>query len=237
LLQKVTTGLKRRNSLGQSDASGNESTVPRKKKKLDPASVSASSLTAKLQARRNDLSEASGTESSRRKGSDAKQKKKKPATGGTGAKGSLSSRANVLGGAGSGSESESVRRGLPIGIRSGVASPATGSRAASPAVGGKSGSRSGSPAGRASPAVGTPGTFSFLELRGLFTNKQLGAGNFPTEEEVMAAIPPDGVDLPILTKGFKSRIPASKEGQAQFIALVRRVSHFDKETKRLYRKK
>jgi hypothetical protein len=57
---------------------------------------------------------------------------------------------------------------------------------------------------------------------------------FPSEAEIIATIPPEGIDLTALVKKFRARIPEG--GHAQFIGLVRRISQFNKVTKKLYRK-
>jgi transcription initiation factor TFIIF subunit alpha len=166
------SGLKRPGSPDLSEASGNESTTLRKKKKLDNGSgVSASNLSAKLLNRRaGEESGASGTESSRKKTSDASRLNKKLPLG-QGAAARMLGASGRAGSAGSGSESESVKRSRLLRTtgtiagpsRSGGASPAHESRSGSPPTGsqgqaGKSGSRSGSPAAVA------PGKFVSIHL-------------------------------------------------------------------------
>lgn len=56
------------------------------------------------------------------------------------------------------------------------------------------------------------------------------ASNFPTVEDVRAAIPPDGIELKSLVSMFKSRV-ASRSGD--FISLVKLVGKQDPTTKKI----
>lgn len=58
------------------------------------------------------------------------------------------------------------------------------------------------------------------------------SGPFPTEEEVRAAIPPEGIDISTLSNQFKGRV--SGEQRKEFIALVRNVALM--KNKMLFRK-
>jgi hypothetical protein len=56
----------------------------------------------------------------------------------------------------------------------------------------------------------------------------------PSEEEIVAAIPVDGIDIAGLINAFRNRLPKAR--QKEFISLVRRVTDFNFTTKRIHRK-
>jgi transcription initiation factor TFIIF subunit alpha len=226
----AAAGVKRAGSPLQSDASGNEAT--RKKPKL--AIVSRPRSTAASP----DASGASGTES----GAAAKKRTKAKGVAAAAAaapRGATS--LSVRGGAGSGSDSDvrSVRLGGAGGKKGKskagtAASSARGtpaaSRAQSPAAGapGKA-SRSASPAASALPRKFFPGVFAESSA-----DKLCVAVNLPSEEEIVAAIPVDGIDIAGLINAFRNRLPKAR--QKEFISLVRRVTDFNFTTKRIHRK-
>lgn len=141
-------------------------------------------------------------------------------------------RNNAHGGAGSGSdidpaagsgaeltESGKIKKlklNPPTGSRGGTPQ-AQGSRAASPMAGRLPGSRASSPEGavKRQARVSTPLS---------------GNPTFPTAAEIHAAIPAAGIFSGDLLKIFRPRIG---ENHRKFIAMVRDVSNYDKETKML----
>jgi hypothetical protein len=56
----------------------------------------------------------------------------------------------------------------------------------------------------------------------------------PSEEEIVAAIPVDGIDIQGLINAIGNRVPKAR--QKEFISLVRRVTDFNFTTKRIHRK-
>ncbi|GAM84141.1 hypothetical protein ANO11243_021340 [Dothideomycetidae sp. 11243] len=158
------------------------------------------------------LSEASGSESSRKriKKEGANGQISRPMSPSVpGAKGpmspaSLARRRAAGAGSGSDTEASGTERSRPK-IR------ITASRDASPTTSAP-GSRAGSPiprsAGTSMPSPSTAGTTS---------------PSLPSADMVRAAIPPQGIMVTDLIRKFKGQIPRGQEGNAAFIALVRRV--------------
>jgi hypothetical protein len=56
----------------------------------------------------------------------------------------------------------------------------------------------------------------------------------PSEEEILAAIPLEGIDIAGLSNAFRNKVP--KSWQKEFIGLVGRVTNFDLATKRISRR-
>lgn len=88
----------------------------------------------------------------------------------------------------------------------------SGSRAGSPVGRSFSGSRASSPTGRSTPIPTQP---------------------FPTPAEIHAAIPATGIQSSDLLRKFRPRIGDSKENHRRFIAIVKDVSVYIKETRLL----
>jgi hypothetical protein len=60
------------------------------------------------------------------------------------------------------------------------------------------------------------------------------AEQLPSEEEIIAAIPLEGIDIAGLSNAFRNKVPKAR--QKEFISLVRRVTNFDIATKRITRR-
>jgi hypothetical protein len=62
----------------------------------------------------------------------------------------------------------------------------------------------------------------------------VGTEQLPSEEEIIAAVPLVGIDVPGLIDAFRNKVPKAR--QMEFINLVRRVTNFDTATKRITRR-
>ncbi|KAK3060600.1 hypothetical protein LTS18_008181 [Coniosporium uncinatum] len=122
--------------------------------------------------------------------------------------------------AGSGSDTETDRKGTKLKLRMSPNASPTGSRPGSPAVGvsTNNGSRAGSP--------GAPGA---LERKGS-TKPAAATGDPPTADDIRNAIPPSGIELKSLLDMFRGRIG---NNQQHFIQLVKTNSSYDKSSRRL----
>ncbi|KAK2760540.1 hypothetical protein FQN53_007853 [Emmonsiellopsis sp. PD_33] len=221
-------------------------------KHTDPLNKKASTLSARKRPGSPNLSEASGTDTSRNKKPKNKHatpqpgsRPMSPAPGGAAGK----KRARNAGaGSGSGSDAEraagsagemsdattatattakKLKLNLP-GVRSNAGTP-RGSRAGSPAVPGARTATSPDPNARAStPRTSTPSASTGAGAGGV----QLPP-TFPTPAEIHAAIPATGIASAELLKIFRPRIGGDKEIHKRFIAIVRDVSVYGKEDRML----
>ena len=66
----------------------------------------------------------------------------------------------------------------------------------------------------------------------LIVNSAEGSGPPVTVEQLRAAIPPEGINIHVLTNIFKDRV-GTGERRAQFTAMLRATTDYDKGTKLL----
>ncbi|KKZ61084.1 hypothetical protein EMCG_04280 [[Emmonsia] crescens] len=220
-------------------------------KHTDPLSKKATSRAARKRAGSPNLSEASGTDTSRKKPkskhADAQPESRPMSPGPSGqrkpgAAGDQASKKrgrNGPAGSGSGSDGE---RGAGSGGEMSDSTTAGAKKLKLNPPGLKSktgtprGSRAGSPAGvlptRTGPGSGanSPGPQTRTSTPGPTTTSNL---TFPTPSEIHSAIPSTGIASAELLKIFRPRIGDSKENHRKFIAIVRDVSIYGKEDKLL----
>ncbi|PGG97297.1 transcription initiation factor TFIIF subunit alpha [Blastomyces parvus] len=220
-------------------------------KHTDPLSKKAASRAARKRPGSPNLSEASGTDTSRKKPKskhgDVQPGSRPMSPGPSGQRkpgvpadqaGKKRSR-NGPAGYGSGSDGE---RGVGSAAEMSD-STTTGAKKLKPnppgvlsRTGTPRGSRAGSPAGHLPPRTGpgsgvnSPAPPTRTSTPGLPSSANLA---FPTASEIHSAIPPTGIASAELLKIFRPRIGDSKENHRKFIAIVRDVSIYGKEDKLL----
>lgn len=150
----------------------------------------------------------------------------------------------VRSGFGSGSDSEGgmrVKKKLANRIAGSADGTPRGSRAGSPAVGAsqsRTASRAGSPSAPGNRAAGEFEPHVKLVRHTAYpipaTPAPGAATPLPDQEEILRAIPENGITLGALTAQFKARVHQTKI--QDFIALVRSLTRFDKETKTVRRR-
>ncbi|KAF2761105.1 hypothetical protein EJ05DRAFT_473665 [Pseudovirgaria hyperparasitica] len=143
-------------------------------------------------------------------------------------------KSKLRGGAGSGSDSDMTEGGRKQKLKLRLSPPGTpgGSRAGSPAVVG--GSTAGSAvlsAGGTNRMQGTSPASGTATPTGVSS----AATGRPPPEEVVAAIPPEGLTMSQLMRIFKPRL-RTPEDKAEFSRSLRPFVRLDKDTKMLYRK-
>ncbi|CAI7661383.1 unnamed protein product [Penicillium pancosmium] len=223
-----------KNQQKDSASSKGNNTPSGRPKHTDPLKKSA---TSRKRLGSPNGSDASGTDTSRKKAKNkhasshpTPQPTSRPISPTAAAAGKKRVRNIPLGGSGSGSDvdmagsgaemSESgkpkkLKLSLPGQSRTGTP---VGSRAGSPIAGGRSfsGSRASSPEGARGRSTPIPGNQPF-----------------PTPAEIHAAIPATGIQSSDLLRKFRPRIGDSKENHRRFIAIVKDVSVYIKETRLL----
>ncbi|PGH17521.1 hypothetical protein AJ79_01121 [Helicocarpus griseus UAMH5409] len=220
-------------------------------KHTDPLNKKVASRSARKRPGSPNLSEASGTDTSRkkpkskhaadaqpdsrpmspapgaqRKPAPADQASKKRARNGPGAGGGSGSGSDGERGAGSGGEMSDAAAKKPKlnppGVKSKTGTP-RGSRAGSPAVPGR-GPGSGASSPDPTGRGSQPRTSTPVPPNG---------GAFPTAAEIHSSIPATGIASGELLKIFRPRIGDSKENHRRFIAIVRDVTIYGKEDRLL----
>lgn len=225
----------------ESGPSSKDTNTPSGRIKHTDPSKKATTLTPRKRLGSPNASDASGTDTSRKKSKNKHVSSTQPTSrpvsppalssvpaGKKRARTMISIAGSVSddGGAGSGGEISESGKVKKLKLNTSQNDTPQGSRAGSPVPQGSrsfSGSRGSSPDGstvmKGQTRVATPGSSASL--------------GFPTPAEIHAAIPPSGILSGDLLRIFRPRIGESKENHRRFIAIVKEVGVYGKEDRML----